>query len=544
MVQSGVFNCAPPLFEEADQSGDGSQSQVGSWPDTIVSFSGATIDVREDIWRVGVDQTADISIFRFNDDIYYNICFYITHLLRNYSPDYVENNCKWLSPLSQTAVVKSISKSIDDSGTLDLSVYKAFSSALKGKPGWITSAKAAFIRWYLWSCDMGLHTFDDDVAIELEHITLPRSARGQAVLSEDPQKGPLTPIEVANLLAALRGALLDNLVDRCSTAICWLLVSFGLNSKHIRLLEEDDLKTFQSQDGTKIYILNIPRIKKRKSQERSEFRYRSLDPQLGSLLETVIAENRSAQSLVHDNFMNAGGQIEKFARPLFRQASHRPELTATSFEKWSYRMRKPGPRTHLAYLVKRLDLKAEDGSPLKLYPRRLRYTLATRMVENGASPREVADALDHSSTDHVMVYFNSRFGLVEKVDKALGPYLITHAQAFMGTIVRGPSEAVRGDDPSSEIALVSTTVEGLRKVGTCGEYGFCDLYAPVACYTCRKFQAWVEADHRGMLNSLVNKREDRLSVGSDIKITKIHDRTIAAVKEVIRRCDAMLAGVI
>ncbi|GGD91091.1 hypothetical protein GCM10011515_08460 [Tsuneonella deserti] len=117
-----------------------------------------------------------------------------------------------------------------------------------------------------------------------------------------------------------------------------------------------------------------------------------------------------------------------------------------------------------------------------------------------------------------------------------------HAQAFLGKIVRGPHEAERGGDPNSVIAHKSKTMESLRKVGTCGEHSFCDLYAPIACYTCRMFQPWLEADHRSVLDGLLDTRDERLREGSDPKWTKVNDRTIAAVKEVIAICDQTLAA--
>jgi len=83
---------------------------------------------------------------------------------------------------------------------------------------------------------MGLEGFDEDVAIELEMVTISNVAKGQAVLSEDPRKGPLSPVEVGNLLAAMRGALLDGSIDQRHVGVGWLMIAFGINFKHLLLL--------------------------------------------------------------------------------------------------------------------------------------------------------------------------------------------------------------------------------------------------------------------------------------------------------------------
>ena len=69
---------------------------------------------------------------------------------------------------------------------------------------------------------------------------------------------------------------------------------------------------------------------------------------------------------------------------------------------------------------------------------------------------------------------------------------------------------------------------------SCGKYGFCGSLAPIACYTCRSFQPWLDGPHEAVLNLLISER-DRL-LGVDARIASINDRTILAVAEVVRRC--------
>lgn len=52
-----------------------------------------------------------------------------------------------------------------------------------------------------------------------------------------------------------------------------------------------------------------------------------------------------------------------------------------------------------------------------------RYTLATNLVKDGATQRQLAQILDHTDLQHVQVYFDLAGNIVELLDKALiGPY--------------------------------------------------------------------------------------------------------------------------
>ncbi|KWF27850.1 hypothetical protein WT56_18840 [Burkholderia pseudomultivorans] len=196
----------------------------------------------------------------------------------------------------------------------------------------------------------------------------------------------------------------------------------------------------------------------------------------------------------------------------------------------------------LRRVANRLDLYARDGSRLYLTPRRLRYTFATRLVQDGASQVLLADALDHTDLQHVMVYYNARADIVVKLDRAMAIKLAPWAQAFMGTLVKGESRAIRGHDPASRIRHFDSRTGRLDGVGTCGSFGFCGLAAPIACYTCAKFQPWLDGPHELVLEALLADRDAHLQRGADPKMTQARDLTITAVADVITRCEEMKRG--
>ncbi|KKM05534.1 hypothetical protein LCGC14_1753080, partial [marine sediment metagenome] len=61
--------------------------------------------------------------------------------------------------------------------------------------------------------------------------------------------------------------------------------------------------------------------------------------------------------------------------------------------------------------------------------------------------------------------------------------------------------------------------------------------APIACYTCAKFQPWIEAPHEENLNSLYQERQEILDATGDETIARQLDRSILAIEDVIRRCE-------
>jgi hypothetical protein len=170
--------------------------------------------------------------------------------------------------------------------------------------------------------------------------------------------------------------------------------------------------------------------------------------------------------------------------------------------------------------------------------RRLRYTFATRLVREGVGKLEVADLLDHTDTQNVQVYFDIKSDIVEHLDKAVALALAPLAQAFMGALVSGPEHAIRGDDPRSSVAVVGGSPTKLEGLGNCGSYGYCGLLAPIACYTCRSFQPWIDAPHHLVLDELLSERERREKAGLDGRMVSMMDNTICAVAEVITRIDA------
>src|SRR5690606_10909200 len=172
------------------------------------------------------------------------------------------------------------------------------------------------------------------------------------------------------------------------------------------------------------------------------------------------------------------------------------------------------------------------GAPLEIFPMRLRRTTGTRAAREGHGVLVIAEILDHTDTQNAGVYVENIPEHVDAINRAVALRMAPIAQAFSGKLVETEADAARGDDPSSRIRAGSGSV-----MGNCGHFGFCGALAPVACYTCNSFQAWVHGPHQEVLDGLLadNERVSRL-IG-DPQMTNIMNRTILAITRVIQLCD-------
>ncbi|POC77734.1 hypothetical protein CRN61_19545, partial [Vibrio vulnificus] len=102
----------------------------------------------------------------------------------------------------------------------------------------------------------------------------------------------------------------------------------------------------------------------------------------------------------------------------------------------------------------------------------------------------------HEDTQHVTVYTEFNEEMADRIDEALATDLTPLAQAFSGTLIDSEKDAIRANDPRSRI----NNDEG-NPLGNCGTFGFC-ANGSVHCYTCNKFQPWLNAPHEKMLKSV------------------------------------------
>lgn len=380
----------------------------------------------------------------------------------------------------------------------------------------------SFRSYYRWCHSQQFPFFETEVLDLLEEVKIGGNKKGEAVRSADPEKGPLSATEVAELAVALRAAYVEETLPIDQQAAIWLALAFGANAGQYALMRENDIVP-EYIDGQLITTLvSVPRHKKRHAYARSEFAQRKANRVVGRVLLDLINFNEARHP--------KNGSNEP--RPLFWRSARRND--GPGREEWEWHLTSTQFSELLSAAIENLCLNSRTGEPLKISPRRLRYTLASRMVAAGASPYALAAALDHSDLQNVGVYFDVQSDIIEHLDKAMAMVLADRAAKF-AKIVECEDDAINGGRPGSR-RYVSDREKNLHEpIGTCGHTSFCNVVAPYACYTCPKFQAWMDGPHELVLDKLIESRAEREQMGLDPRFVGVEDQLIIHVAEVIKR---------
>ena len=497
----------------------------------VYDLAGLPVDTSGSVWRLneptGSRKINWALLLPVSEALFAANTAYIVHLIKHYSPTEVYQNFSALKLLAR-------SPTFQDACLSDDTLSAKFASELAADLGHQTHRIHYLRKWYEWCYDQGVVNFSAEEAFRLREMSFGGNAKGVAVQSSDPNEGPLVDSEIVALLNALQASRMTGSLSLMELTALWLCVALGCNPQQFVLLRVEDFERLTTEDADgAMYIVRVPRMKKGHAHPRTDFKTRKLTAEIGQIVELLTAETRSKT----EGFVRNDPAL---ATPLFSRNSPDPAVLGTPTHEYALGV----TRADFARLVARAVVKLSIVSPrtgqiLQLSTRRFRYTFATRLVRSGASQRAVAEALDHSDLQNVQVYFDLKSDVVESLDKSMALTLGPLSQAFLGHLVRSEKEAIRGDRPSSRIYRGSREEGKVEPVGTCGSFSFCGLYAPIACYTCIKFQPWVDGPHAAVLARLLDDREGRVQLGLDPRIVALHDVTILAVGDVITRIEAI-----
>ncbi|MEW5976417.1 MAG: site-specific integrase [Acidobacteriota bacterium] len=376
-------------------------------------------------------------------------------------------------------------------------------------------------QWYRWCADRGIPGFSRDLSDRLDEFRVPRSLKHLAVMTRDTKRGPLNDQEHW----LLRQAVKERKGSPLARVAVMLLLELGQRPTQLVLLEEEDFRMTESPEGHRFYSLRIPRMKQRTvgSQEKKR---RGISLDLARALEELIEQN-------HKHWGTGTPHLPLLCRPpQWGPLRISPALRS----RYQFHL----SSTEFKNLVARFALHARILSPrtgqhLHLFPYRLRYTLATRLAAQGAPAQVIAELLDHSGTDDVLVYIRSTPNITDYLDAALGKsdqYLAT-IDRFQGKLIPRAGD----ENPASIIYGNTPTRKSLGGIGVCGLGSLCSLYPPLSCYLCPKFTAWKEGPHEQMLQELetyVQQLREQSGNPSD-RIPYQLAETLRAIRNVLRQ---------
>lgn len=446
----------------------------------------------------------------------------------------------------------------------DLRSYRARLMDEFGHEVYLVRLRSFIKRWY----EQGHPGTDQTLHHALRDMRLEQPRAGRAVRRMDPKTGPLTEQEQADLDSdVFAGAESGEvaLEDFAQYLLQNARTGTGRRPDQLAKLKCRDVdpsrvvKAGDASDTSAIghQLIRVPRTKQRGADWRQNFR----DVVLPSSMFAIVHAQRLS---VEFRFEEILGRM-KLDPPAHVLEEMKPNLPlfpdwalleggldqASSLEdrhhRWTLlRQHAKGREWHptfqtittrLQAVVKRLGTLSRSGSPLAINSQRLRRSKGSNLARDGASLGTIAWLLDHSTTNTVVVYVENlpehAAAINERLKGSSRMQLV--ARMFRGELVDSEAQAKGGGNPRASRILWRG--EGAASCGTDRSCGMGEGI-PLACYTCNNFQPWLDGPHEAVLASLRRDRAEEAQVlGDNSPVVKRRDMTIAAVTDVIDRCE-------
>lgn len=490
------------------------KDDTGEWASHII--------IPDDNGKVHHFYTSDL--FTNNPEVDLVIDAFIKKALGIYMP-----NCFYMI---QEALEHFSKAYVDKGGDLALAFEKAFTNLAIADN---TEAIGPLKKLISYLIAYEVTNFDIDAAAELCGATVgSRQNQYMALFTMDSEAGPFTREELAIIDQAIfnEEAPLDS---RCIMALCR---DFGLRPIQISLLKVSDLQYNPQNDQ---YWLNVPRVKQKVKERRKEFKRRFLSPELAEMLNRMIDGDRWIVS-----------EFEQENPPLFQRHYRRNTIFVgdTALQTQSYGLA-VNPHEHLyqderkdyahhvntnairwrmSRMERRMPLSPRTGEQFSLNPYRFRYTLGTASVLEGMTAPEVAERLDHSSTNCVRHYFKNTREFWELIEKATSSRVEQKhfSAAFM---TKDP------EDESNIYAVEITEKNTFTSIGKCFKGSPCDLEPAVACYGCETFKPNENLEgHQEAKKSIQNMDKMQKELSSEGHMTRVYEDALAGVEAAIVIC--------
>lgn len=399
------------------------------------------------------------------------------------------------------------------SWVIDEQTVENYSAALGPHEQWRLGTLNGLLQKWV---ELQLPGVTPECAAYLRERRKPGNIKGDPVRTRDPVKGPFSEDEYTALHSAVNAAYGKGDLPLWTLLLARLLLACGGRiSQYVSL----KLTDFNPQTS----VLKLPQVKT------------GLDHARMSFLDFDISAQTSQLIMAHRDALLASGSTEEspfFPAELVMIRGHRKQVRTEDDMFF-------GHCTPQSLSHRFVDYMSEIAPPtarleyvsMPVAPQRFRYTFGTRLAEEGSSKMVIAERLGHADLQNVECYVSASPKIVESYDKALSKFLAPLAQAFKGQIVEDEAHSTHKGAPGSRIHDFRVSTEGL---GSCaGKGAGCGFNKPVACYSCFRFEPWLDAPHEKVLHRL---EADRQKWSSDDRMAAINDEPIRAVKEVISLC--------
>lgn len=492
-------------------------------PERCKTFHGYEVCPRQDMWRIPDSSRT----FYFNFKPLLGLCSekirasfkqislwfltnwsagYANRLFREYL-DFIQKTYDLNNPCS---VIKSP----------HILIYK---SNLALEDEWHLATLSCLLRkWY----ELGFFGVDEGTYKLLNSFTLRANPRkGWPVLTMDPLQGPFTELELHAIYHEVNSQFKESKIGVRLYSLVWLFMALG-----IRPVQIADVKTGDVHSNGNEYWINVPRAKQQQQRRRTSFKKRPLLREISDLLEAWILQ-------VKEEGKRFAPDIAKNKLPLFPDWGQRGEI-----EEFAYHCDGNSLSKEIRDFFSKVKLRSpRSNKPMRVTPQRFRYTLGTRAAMEKQGPLVIAELLDHSDTQNVLVYTKATPEIIKILDEALGSVLGRLAKAFKGEIVLEDLDTGQPLDPT-KLVRIPRLDPRQGGVGYCGTCVGCNANLPYLCYVCSNFKAWLDGPHGEVLKDLLDERKKLLEITGDETIAFANDHLILAVAQVVDMCKEIQAS--
>lgn len=423
--------------------------------------------------------------------------------------------------------------------TVDEHVVRNWRAMLDDEHQWYLGALRGFlISWH----DYGYKGVSSEVVRVLENMTLSGNLKGVAIVNRCPFTGALTQneqIAVANELIRL---FAENKITLACYGYLSTLQATARRAVQIRQLKAEDLiKEKCVESGAINFYLNIPRAKQRGVGFREVFKRLAITEELYLTLKNLVVQEQKRLSDICGFELS---QRQKDLTPIFVDWASVSQFIDKHSDDFRSEQIFSSDILHLSTnqfrdgFMRQVNLlnqavSERTGDFIQISARRFRRTRGTNLGRRGVSAFIIAEALDQSDTQNVMIYTENTADTVTYIDKAIGEQLAPFAKAFKGEIIKNLQDGERGNDPTARIPNKDNEV-----VGACGTNNFC-VKGYEACYLCEKFRPLLDAPHEKFLDSLYREKDARLKATKSEQYASTKDTLILAVEWVVQACAEM-----
>lgn len=426
-----------------------------------------------------------------------------------------------------------------DCKVVDEYVVRNWRAMLDSKHEWYLGALRGFlISWH----DFGYKGISSEVVQVLEKMTISGNEKGVAIANRCPYTGALTQNEQVAVANELIRLFAENKITLACYSYLSTLQATARRAVQIRQLKAEDLiKDTCTKSGATNFYLNIPRAKQRGVGFREVFKKLAITEELYLTLKNLVVQE---QKRLSDTCGFELSQKQKDLTPIFVDWATVSQLMDKHSDDFRSGQIFSSDILHLSTnhfrdgFMRQVNLlnqavSERTGDFILISARRFRRTRGTNLGRRGVSAFIIAEALDQSDTQNVMVYTENTADTVTYIDKAMGQQLAPFAKAFKGEIIKNFQDGERGNDQTARIPNKDNEV-----VGACGTNNFC-VKGYEACYLCEKFRPLLDAPHEKFLESLYREKEARLKATKSEQYASTKDTLILAVEWVVQACAEM-----